>query len=75
MAFKLHERREQYRVVVVPLVIGCLGGGIKQLTKAINVLFEPEDVKSISSEMQKVVLWESETVLRKIAPGLMQSVL
>ena len=56
-------------------MIGCLGGGTKQLTKAINDLFEPEDVKSISSEMQKVVLWESETVLRKIPLGLIQSVL
>ena len=29
LAFELREKREQYRVMVVPLVIGCLGGGIK----------------------------------------------
>ena len=75
LAFKFRERREQYRVTVVPLVIGCLGGGIKQQTKGIKVLFKPEDVNSILSEMQKVVLWESETILRKATPGLMQSVL
>ena len=75
LAFKFRERREQYRVTVVPLVIGCLGGGIKQQTKGIKVLFKPEDVNSILSEMQKVVLWESETILRKVTPGLMQSVL
>ena len=75
LAFKFRERREQYRVTVVPLVIGCLGGGIKQQTKGIKVLFKPEDVNSILSEMQKVVLWESETILRKVIPGLMQSVL
>ena len=70
LAFELRERREQYRVTVVPLVIGCLGGGIKQLTKDIKVLFKPEDVNSILSEMQKVVLWESETTLRKVTSGL-----
>ena len=75
LAFEMRERREQYRVTVVPLVMGYLGGGIKQLTKDINVLFKPEDVNSILSEMQKVVLWESETILRKVTSGLIQSVL
>ena len=75
LAFELRKRREQYRVTVVPLVIGCLGGGIKQLTEDIKVLFKPEDVNSILSEMQKVVLWESETILRKVTSGLIQSVL
>ena len=75
MAFELRKRREQYRVIVVPLVIGCLGGSIKQLTKDIKVLFKPENVNSILSEMQKVNLWESETILRKVRYGLIQSVL
>ena len=71
----MRERREQYRVMVVPLVIECLGGGIKQLTKDIKVLFKPEDVNSIYSEMLKAVLWESETILSKVTSGLIQSVL
>ena len=71
----MRERHEQYRVTVVPLVIGCLGGGTKQLTKDIKVLFNPEYVNRILSEMQKVVLWESETILRKATSGLIQSVL
>ena len=54
---------------------GCLGGGIKQLTKDIKVLFKPEDVNSILSEMQTGVLWESEATLRKITSELIQSVL
>ena len=66
MAFKLRERRKQNRVMVVPLVIECLGGGIKQLTKDIKVLFKAEDVNSMLVEMQKVVSWESETILWKL---------
>ena len=75
LAFEMRGRREQYRVTVVPLVIGCLGGGINQLTKDTKVLFKPEDVNSILSEMQKVVLWESETILTKVTSGMIQSVL
>ena len=71
----MRERREQYRVMVVPLVIECLGGGIKQLTKDIKVLFKAEDVNSILVEMQKVVSWKSETILWKLTSGLIQSVL
>ena len=65
LAFEMRERREQYRVTVVPLVVACLGGGIKQLTKDIKVLFKPEDVNSILSKMQKVRLWESETNIKE----------
>ena len=75
LAFELRERREQYRVMVVLLVIGCLRGGIKQLTKDIKVLFKPEDVNSILSDMQKAALRESETILRKVTSGLIQSAL
>ena len=75
MALKLRERRKQNRVMVVPLVIECLGGGIKQLTKDIKVLFKAEDVNSMLVEMQKVVSWESETILWKLTSGLIQSVL
>ena len=73
LVFELRERREQYRVMVVLLVIGCLRGGIKQLTKDIKVLFKPEDVNSILSDMQKAALRESETILRKVTSGLIQS--
>ena len=75
LAVQMCKRREQYRVMVLPLVIRCLGGGLKQLTKDIKVLFKPEDMNSILSEMQKVVLWDSETILRKVTSGLIQSVL
>ena len=40
--FELRQRRDQYRVTVVALVIRCWGGSIKQLTKDIKVLLKPE---------------------------------
>ena len=32
LAFKLRERRVEYKTYVIPVVIGVLGGGIKEAT-------------------------------------------
>ena len=71
LCFELRERRKGYRVKVIPLVIGCLGGGMKKLKNDIRELFNNDkDLDRISREMQKTVLWESETIMRKILSGL-----
>lgn len=45
---------------------------IKRVKDDIRELFENEkDVQRISREMQKTVLWESETIMRKILSGLL----
>ena len=31
LAFEMREKRPEYRVEIVPIVIGCLGGGMKQV--------------------------------------------
>ena len=55
---------------VIPAVIGCLG--MKRLKDDIRELFNNEkDLHWISREMQKTVLWESETIMRKILSGLL----
>jgi hypothetical protein len=53
-------------------VIGCLGGGMKILKNDIRESFNNEkDLNRTSGEMQKTVLWESETIMRKILSGLL----
>ena len=59
LAFEIRERRKEYKVVVVPIIIGCLGGNDKL-------------AKQIVGTMQKTVLMDSETTLRKIFSGLIQ---
>ena len=36
LAFKIRERRPGYNVMIIPIVIDCLGGGIKPVTKQIG---------------------------------------
>ena len=43
LCFELRERREGYTVKVVPTIIGCLGGGMKELKESIREIFEYED--------------------------------
>ena len=57
---------------MVPAVIGCLGGGMKMLKRDVNELFENEtDMNQTIREMQKTVLWESESIMRKALSGLL----
>ena len=56
---ELLERRLGFMVKVVPIVIGCLGRGIKQLEEDIRDLFDEKERFKIVDKIQKNVLWES----------------
>ena len=59
--------------MVVPLVIGALGGGIRQIIVDMGKVFENKVLlKRTVCEMQKIVLLDSETTLRKVLSGLVQ---
>ena len=61
-----------YKVKVIPVVIGCLGGGMKRLKDDKKELFKNDkDLQRISREMQKTVLWKSEAIIRKTLSGLL----
>ena len=60
LCFELRERREGYTVNFVSVIIGCLGGGIKQLENDVRKIFGNEKkITPTVREMQKTVLWES----------------
>ena len=64
LCYKLRESRDGYKVKIIPVVNGCLGGGMKRLKDDIRELFNDEKhLHRISREMQKIVLWESETII------------
>ena len=70
--FELRERRQGYMVKFVPVNIGCLGGGIKQLENDIRKIFGNEKQITLRvREMQKTVLWESESIIRKVLSELL----
>ena len=75
LAFETRERRPDYVVTVVPLIIGALGGGMRQVAKDVGMIFENNDVaKKTICEMQKTVLMNSETSTTKVLSGLIQEI-
>ena len=73
LCFELRERRG-YMVKVIPLVIGCLGGGMGELKTSIKRILDSiteNELNKVTREMQKTVLWESESIIRKTLSGLL----
>ena len=63
LPYELQERGSGFMVRVVPIVIGCLKSGIKQLEEDIRDLFNQKERFKIVNEMQKILLWESESIV------------
>ena len=75
LAFETRKRRQDYVVTVMPLIIGALGGGMRQVAKDVGMIFENNDVtKKTICEMQKTVLMDSEITARKVLSGLIQEI-
>ena len=77
LAFELRERRPGYDIVIIPVVIGALGGGIKEVLRDVERIFserlERERLAERAvAEMQKTVLVDSESMVRKVLSGLVQ---
>ena len=75
LAYETRERRLGYEIMLVPLIIGALGGGVKQIFSDMGKIFEDKNIlnKTIC-EMQKTVLMDSETTSRKVLSGLIQAI-
>ena len=72
LAFE-RERRPGYEIYVVPVVIGALGGGIKALEVDLKKIFDNNKLlEEVVAVMQKTVLMDSESIVRRVMSGLIQ---
>ena len=75
LAYETRERRLGYEIMVAPLIIGALGGGVKQIFSDMGKIFEDKNIVNRTvCEMQKTVLMDSETTSRKVLSGLVQAI-
>lgn len=71
LAFELRERRPGYKVKILPVVIGCFGGGVEKAEKQVKELIKNEqNVKKVCKEMIKIIVFHSESIVRKVMSGL-----
>lgn len=71
LALALRERRLHYGVTIAPIVIGALGGGIKQALCDVEREFSEcpakERITKVTvAEMQKTALMDSEAMVRRV---------
>ena len=64
------DARPGFMVKVAPIVIRCLGGGIKQLEEDIRDFLNEKERFTIAGKMQWNVLWESKFIVRRVMSGL-----
>ena len=58
---------------MVPVIIGALGGGMKMLKTELKTVFNDQElVDKIAVEMQRTVLMDSESIIRRVISGLIQ---
>ena len=70
LAFEMRQERLEYRVEIVPIVIGCLGGGMKQVECQVEKIIKDEGGARLTcNEMLKAVVFESDSMLRKTLTG------
>ena len=73
LAFETRERHPGYEIYVVPVVVGALGGGIKALKVDLKKIFNNKELlKEVVAVMQKTVLMDSESIVRRVMSGLIQ---
>ena len=71
--FKTRERPPGYEVYVAPVKVGALGGGIKALSFNLKKIFEDNELlEEIISMMQRTVLMDSKSIIRRDMNGLIQ---
>ena len=58
----------------MPLVTSVFGGGLNDMLKELENIFEKDELyERIRAEMQKTILVDSETIIRKVMSELVQS--
>ena len=69
----MRERRPGYVIKVVPVIIGALEGGMKMLKTELKTVFNDQElIEKIAGEMQRKVLMDNESIIRRVISGLIQ---
>ena len=72
ITFETREGSSGYKVYIVPVVVGALGGGIKPLRFDLTKIFENNELLDEIAIMQKTVLMDRESIIQRVVSGLIQ---
>ena len=64
LCLELRESRQGFKVKVIPAITRCCGGGLRELKRDLQEQFSEKTIEGITEEMQKIVSWESENIIK-----------
>ena len=70
LAFEIRERRPGYKVEIVPVVIGCMGGGAGVMKSQVRKILISSNVEQTCREMLRTTVMESESIVRKVISNI-----
>ena len=70
LAFEIRERRPGYKVEIVPVVIGCMGGGAGVMKAQVRKILISSNVEQTCREMLRTTVMESESIVRKVISNI-----
>ena len=70
LAFEVRERRPGYRVEVIPVVIGCMGGGAGLMKEQVEKILMSSNTSKVCREMLRTTVMESASILRKVVTNI-----
>ena len=73
LVFETREQHPGYEIYVIPVILVVLGSGIKALKVDLKKIFNNNELlEEVVAVMQKTVLIDSESILRRVMSGLIQ---
>ena len=55
---------------MIPVVIGCMGGGVKVMREQVRKILINSDTDKVCREMLKTAVMESESILKKLITNI-----
>ena len=73
LAFEARGRCPGYKIYMVPVIVRAWGGGIKALKVDLKKIFDNNELlDEVVGMMQKTVLMDSESIVRRVMSGYIQ---
>ena len=74
LTFEVREIRPGHRVKVIPIVIGCMGGGVGLMREVVRKILINSVTDKVCREMLRTAVMESESILRKVITNIVTGV-
>ena len=70
LTFEVRERRQRYRVEMIPIVIGCIGEGVGVMREQVRKILINSDADKVCREMLRTAVMEPKSIHSKVITNI-----